>query len=196
MKRPMPRFFGLYIAIAALLGAGFVLLLVVVPRWLESQPEDATGAPASVAAAPADARKIRGRLFYVNEHGTGLTGVEQEIVYGEGTVEQAKRIVEAQLAAVQEPLVSPIPPETKLRSVFFTKTADLYVDLSAELQRNHPGGATNEILTVYALVNALTSNLPAITSVQILIEGREVDTLAGHLDLRRPIEPDARWVTD
>jgi hypothetical protein len=45
-------------------------------------------------------------------------------------------------------------------------------------------------------VNALTSNLPAITSVQILIEGREVDTLAGHLDLRRPIEPDARWVTD
>ena len=196
MTRPPPRLFGLYVAIAALLGAAFVLLLVLGPRWLASQPEDVPAAPAPDADAPADARKIRGRLFYVNEQGTGLTGVEQEIVYGEGTVEQAKRIVEAQLAPAPEPLVSPIPPDTKLRTVFFTKTADLYVDLSAELQRNHPGGSTNEILTVYALVNALTSNLPAITSVQILIEGREVDTLAGHLDLRRPIEPDARWVTD
>jgi spore germination protein GerM len=195
MKVRVPRFAGLYAGIAALLGAALVLLLVLGPRWLATPPQE--DAPvAQTPAAAADARKIRARLFYVNEQGTGLTSVEQEVVYGEGTVEQAKRIVEAQLAPAQEPLVSPIPPDTKLRTVFFTKTADLYVDLTAEVQTNHPGGATNEILTVYALVNALTSNLPAITSVQILIDGREVDTLAGHLDLRRPIEPDARWVTD
>jgi spore germination protein GerM len=192
MKR-LPRLFGLYVGIGVLLGAALVLLLVLGPRWLATPVQDA---PIQTPTAPADARKIRARLFYVNEQGTGLTSVEQEIVYGEGTVEQAKRIVEAQLAPVQAPLVSAIPPDTKLRTVFFTKTADLYVDLTAEVQRNHPGGATNEILTVYALVSALTSNLPAISSVQILIEGREVDTLAGHLDLRRPIEPDARWVTD
>jgi hypothetical protein len=195
MKVRLPRFAGLYAGIAALLAAAFVLLLVLGPRWLATPPpEDAP--VAQTPAAAADARKIRARLFYVNEQGTGLTSVEQEVVYGEGTVEQAKRIIEAQLAPAPAPLVSPIPPATKLRTVFFTKTADLYVDLTADVQTNHPGGATNEILTVYALVNALTSNLPAITSVQILIDGREVDTLAGHLDLRRPIEPDARWVTD
>jgi hypothetical protein len=44
-------------------------------------------------------------------------------------------------------------------------------------------------------VSALTLNLPAITGVQILIDGKEVDTLAGHLDLRRPLEQDARWIT-
>ena len=37
----------------------------------------------------------------------------------------------------------------------------------------------------------MTSNLPAVTGVQILIDGKEVDTLAGHLDLRRPIEQDS-----
>jgi hypothetical protein len=76
--------------------------------------------------------------------------------------------------------------------VFLAKSGEIYVDLSAELQKNHPGGTTNELLTVYSLVSALTSNLPAVTTVQILIDGREVDTLAGHLDLRRPIEQDER----
>ena len=85
---------------------------------------------------------------------------------------------------------------TRVRTVFFTKTGEIYVDLSAEVQTNHPGGTTNETLTVYALVSALTSNLPAVTGVQILVEGKEVDTLAGHLDLRRPIEQDLKWVTN
>ena len=72
----------------------------------------------------------------------------------------------------------------------------MYVDLSPELRQNHPGGTTNEILTVYAIVSALTTNLPAVTGVQILIDGKEVDTLAGHLDLRRPIERDPKWITN
>jgi hypothetical protein len=39
-------------------------------------------------------------------------------------------------------------------------------------------------------------NLPSITGVQILVEGREVDTLNGHVDLRRPMARDLRWVQD
>ncbi|HPW21762.1 MAG TPA: GerMN domain-containing protein, partial [Vicinamibacterales bacterium] len=50
-----------------------------------------------------------------------------------------------------------------------------------------PGGSQHELLTVYAIVDTLTANLPAITSVQILVDGREVDSLAGHVDLRRPL---------
>ena len=46
--------------------------------------------------------------------------------------------------------------------------------------------AYDELLTIYALVHALTINLPAVTSVQLLVDGKEVDTLAGHVDLRRP----------
>jgi spore germination protein GerM len=190
MKK-MPIGFGVYVALATVLGVGLVLLLLFGPRWLTSVPLETPEAP----APPADVRKIRARLFYVNEEGTGLIGVEQEVVYGEGVVEQAKRILEAQLSAPPSPLASPIPPGTKLRTVFFTKN-DVYIDLSGEVQRNHPGGTTSEILTVYALVSALTANLPAITTVQILVDGKEVDTLAGHLDLRRPLEPGSRWVQE
>ena len=44
------------------------------------------------------------------------------------------------------------------------------------------------------LVDALTVNLPAISAVQVLIDGREVETLAGHVDLRRPLSKNLRWV--
>jgi hypothetical protein len=51
----------------------------------------------------------------------------------------------------------------------------------------------SEILTVYAIVSSVTANLPAVTSVQILIDGHEADTLAGHVDLRRPLARAAQW---
>jgi hypothetical protein len=190
--KKVPRNAGLYIALAAVLVVGLIMLLVLGPRWLTTVPDVAGTAP----AADADARKIRARLFYVDETGTGLTGVDAEVLYGSDTAEQARRIIEAQIAPAPAPHVSAIPAGTSLRTVFFTKVGEIYVDLSADLQTNHPGGTTNESLTVYALVSALTSNLPAVTGVQILIEGREVDTLAGHLDLRRPIEQDLKWVTN
>jgi hypothetical protein len=52
----------------------------------------------------------------------------------------------------------------------------------------------HEFLTVYAIVNAITINMPDITAVQVLVDGREVDTLAGHLDLRHPLRRGIRWV--
>ena len=189
----LPRGFYLYLGIAAVLGLGLVGLYLVGPRWLSTAPAAPTEQSAAPAAAPADARKIRARLFYVDEAGTGLMDSEQEVVYGQSTIEQATRIVEAQLTAPPAPLVSAIPPGTTLRTLFVTADGAAYVDLSAEAQKKHPGGTTNENLTVYSIVSALTTNLPAITGVQILVEGHEVDTLAGHLDLRRPIEPDERY---
>jgi len=192
MKKKMPRGFGLYVGLAAVLVAGLITLLVLGPRWLATVPDEAQ----PIATPAAEARKIRARLFYVDEQGTGLQGIEQEVLFGEGTAEQARRIVEAQIAPAPEGHVSAIPAGTKLRTLFFTKAGEVYVDLSADVQTNHPGGTTNETLTVYALVSALTSNLPAATSVQILVDGKEVDTLAGHLDLRRPIEQDLKWVTN
>jgi spore germination protein GerM len=191
MKRS--RDFLMYAGLGTLLGSALLVLLFFGPRWLTTTPPVVEGDTPPAAAA--DARRIRARLFYVNTEGTGLSGVEQEVMFGDGTVEQAKRIIEAQLAPAAPPLASAIPPGTQLRAVFLTEGGDAYVDLSAELQKNHPGGTTSEILTVYSLVSALTSNLPAVTGVQILIDGKEVDTLAGHLDLRRPIEQDSRWVS-
>ncbi len=155
-----------------------------VPRWLAEPGERA--APAEPAPAPA-ARHIKATLFYVSDDGLGLVAVEREVLFGNGVVDQAKRIVEAQLEPANAPLTSAVPPGTTLRAVYLSERGEAFVDLSPEISSAHPGGALNELLTVYSIVDAVTTNLPAVTAVQILVDGHEVDTLAGHVDLRRPL---------
>ena len=75
-----------------------------------------------------------------------------------------------------------------------TAGGEAYVDLSRELTAAHPGGSLNELLTIYTLVDALTVNLPAISSVQLLVDGKEVDTIAGHVDVRRPLLKNLDWI--
>jgi spore germination protein GerM len=190
---------GRTFAIAVAAVAGVVLLFVMfmwLPRWTTRATTTATvgaAAPAPVAA-PASGRKIKARLFYVAEDGTKLTSVERDVAYGEGPVEQAREIISAQIAPVVEPLVSAVPPGTTLRAVFITEGGEAYVDLSRDVVSAHPGGTLGELLTVYTLVNALTENLPVVTAVQVLVDGKEVETLSGHIDLRRPLAKNLTWV--
>jgi hypothetical protein len=181
---------ALLTVVAAVIGW---VLFAGLPRWYAPPATSAAAATAPSAPAPAG-RKIKARLFYVADDGTRLVSVERDVPFGEGTVEQAREILNAQIAAAPEPLVSAVPPNTALRAVFITDKGDAYVDLSAEVSSAHPGGSLNELLTVYAIVNALTANLPAINAVQILVGGKEVDTLAGHVDLRRPLARNPAWV--
>jgi germination protein M len=179
---------------------GAIALIAIVGGWWimsrrastdSRQPAAAGGAAAS---APADARKITATLYFVSEDGMSLVGVHREVPFGEGVLEQARQIVIAQLGPAPAPLASAIPPGTKLRSFFVTERGDAFVDLSMESRTRHTGGALDELFTVYSIVNALTTNLPAVTRVQILVEGREVDTLAGHVDLRHPLQQNLKWV--
>ncbi len=168
----------LALAIAAILIAG---------RWRPGEVPSPRSAPPSGVVPESGVRKIKAQLFYVAEEGRTLTSVERDVPYADGTAAQAREIVGAQLAPVEQPLVSAVPPGTTLRALFVTAAGDAYVDLSRELASAHPGGSTYERLTIYTIVDALTVNLPAIRAVQILVDGREVDSLAGHVSLRGPL---------
>ncbi|MEO8256241.1 MAG: GerMN domain-containing protein [Acidobacteriota bacterium] len=174
--------------------AGFAwLLLVTLPASYRRSrtPAAAVGTPATPAAP---GRKIKAHLFYVADDGTRLTDLERDVAFGEGTVEQARQIIEAQIAPAVEPLVSAVPVGTRLRTLFVTEHGEAFVDFSGELVTGHSGGSTDEILTVYTIVDALTANLPAVTSVQLLVEGKQIETLAGHVDLSRPLAKNLSWV--
>lgn len=62
----------------------------------------------------------------------------------------------------------------------------LTLNFNLALKNNHWGGSTGERMTVYSIVNSYTS-LSRVESVQILLEGEEVESLVGHLDLSRPL---------
>lgn len=183
---------------------GVWLVTLWLPGWLlgtQSTPSGATatGAPGSEAQAGVpgsgtDARRISATLFYLAPGGDALVPLEQDVPYAAAPADQARRIVERQLAPAPAGQVSSIPAGTRLRGLFLTSNGQAYVDVSKEIVSGHAGGSLQESLTVYAIVNALTVNLPDISAVQVLVDGREVDTLVGHLDLRHPLRRGTRWM--
>ncbi len=180
-----------------------VVLVLVVIVWavnrglerLATDPADA-GAAATGPAGPEGVARITATLFYASEDGQALVPVRREVALAEGLVPQGREIVAAQLQPAPDPLLSVIPEGTVLRAFYVTDRGDAFVDLSVDVSSRHPGGSASEMLTVYAIVNAVTANLPTIRRVQILIDGREVDTLAGHVDLRRPLQQDLTIVRE
>ncbi len=196
LRRAIP-----YIAVTAVAAVGAWVLFIGLPRWYQPKPVVETGAATPRPTGPE--RKITATLYFISEDGMSLTGAQREVPFGEPVVEQARRIVEAQLGAASEPLASAVPGGTTLRGIYVTEDCDAggaacrrdaFVDLSPEARTRHTGGALNELFTIYAIVNVVTVNLPAISRVQILVDGNEVDTLAGHVDLRRPLEKNLTWV--
>jgi germination protein M len=182
------------------MGAGWVIMTNLA-RVLQSAPpspaaEVETPAQQTTPPAAPAVPRISATLFFASEDGRGLVAVQQEVPLAEGTVAQARALVEAQLAArAPAPLVSPIPEGTTLRGLFVSSRNEAFVDLGAAIREKHPGGSMNELFTVYAIVNTITTNLRDVQSVQLLIEGREVDTLAGHVDLRRPLRKNETLIT-
>lgn len=87
-----------------------------------------------------------------------------------------------------------IPDGVKINEIK-VKNGTTYLDFNRALVENHWGGSTGEILTVYSIVNTM-AQFPEIDRVQILIEGEEIETLAGHLDLLKPLEPDKRLIKE
>ena len=82
-------------------------------------------------------------------------------------------------------LVAVVPPTAKVKSVA-VKDRIVYVDFSEEMVTQRFGGSSREILAVAAIVNTLTE-FPEVEGVQILVDGKKVATLFGHMDITEPL---------
>ena len=89
-------------------------------------------------------------------------------------------------------LYSTIPEGTQVNEVYIADDI-VYIDLSEEIFKNHPGGSSGELMTVYSIVNTLTE-ISSIKGVQILVEGNEKKTLIGHVDISMPLLRDEDWI--
>lgn len=103
---------------------------------------------------------------------------EQKMLLKQAT-ELVKELVKGPFAPHARPL---IPADTQLRSLFYAQ-GTFIVDLSKEFADTHPGGAVEEALTLYSIVNTLTE-LDRKARVRFLINGLEQETLKGHIGLK------------
>ena len=191
LKTLTPRQWAAIAAIAVAAVAFAFALFTGLSRLLNA-PAPSAEAPAAPVVpdkpVPAAVPRIKATLYFASEDGMRLVPAEAEVPLAEGVVAQARSIVEAQLTVEPPaPLASTIPKGATLRGIFVSERNEAFVDLDPSIRSAHPGGALQELMTVYTIVNVLLTNLPTLREVQILIGGQEVDTLAGHVDLRRPL---------
>jgi hypothetical protein len=176
-----------------------VLIALAGVTWALMGLRTSTGpgpAAAATTTAPVETAHITATLYYGSSDGRSLVPLRRDVPLASSVVDQGRQILAVQFQDAPQPYVQVVPKGTTLRAFYVTDRGDAFVDLSGDVVSAHPGGSLTELLTVYAIVNAVTANLPAIQRVQLLVEGKEVDTLAGHVDVRRPLERDATLVRD
>lgn len=191
----MSRHFTLGMMVLVLLLVGgavyFVNLQRQVQRLADLPPEARAPALMEEPAFEATTPRKRVVLFFASSEVDGrLEAEERDIYASEEVALEAKQILVALIKGPRSDHVAALPSETRLREVYWADGGLMVVDITGEASDRHPGGITGEVSSIYSVVNSLTYNLPAVSEVQILIDGSEADTLAGHIDLRRPLPQD------
>lgn len=141
-----------------------------------------TGSSSSGTQATVSALDIK--VYYPDENAMGLVAVEKTINVEEGEKYQAA--VEALMAGTDTQGLIEVFPKTA-RVLGVTVSGNIAtVNFGKSLQTDFTGGSTGEEMLIGSVVNTLTE-FPEIKKVKILIDGKEVETLSGHLDLTQPL---------
>ena len=169
---------------------------------MTSTPKYRTGWPALVVAAgisvitalaaraedPVTLEKQLVHVYFSDKSQAHLSAEDRVVPASADPVELGRQILMALLQGPRGDLMRTIPSGTELNALFVTADGTGYVDLSAAVAEQHPGGTRAEMLTIYSIVNSLVVNVPEIRTVKILIDGSEAWTLAGHIDIRFPFK--------
>jgi spore germination protein GerM len=126
-------------------------------------------------------------VVFADPSASRLVEEQREIEVPEDKAMRARRILE-ELARGPSGggSVRALPAGTEIRSVVFNDRGGAFVDFTRELVENHPGGSTGELLTIKSVVQTLARNFPEVREVTFLVEGREIETIAGHIDATVP----------
>jgi germination protein M len=139
---------------------------------------------------PVPEEMIEVNLYFSDSQAMYLVSEKRKIPPTTSLAKQA--VVELIKGPASSDLYSTIPEGTRVNEVYIADDI-VYVDLSEEVFKNHPGGSSGELMTVYSIVNSLTEISP-IKGVQILVEGNERNSLVGHVDISMPLLRDEDWI--
>lgn len=164
-----------------------VLLFAGIVVWLlqpEKQEEPQVPEIVKVEELP---REVL--LYFADPDGRYLISEMQQITGCEEDSDCVKNLISVLLAGPQGDLLPILSAQAKVLSVEL-KDDLAVVDFNSAFIHAHPGGSLSELLTVYGLANSLSVNFPYLKQLQILVEGKQVVTLKGHVGLSRPIKAD------
>jgi spore germination protein GerM len=141
--------------------------------------------PGLVTPVPEGSRTVT--LYFADPDEAGLVRETRQVAIGRNFLDQAEQVIRALVAGPEHEAVNALPAGTELLNVFYdSEAAVLFLDFNSEFVAGHPGGSSAEYFTVSAIMKTVSENFPEVVAVQILVEGSQVGTIAGHLNAYRP----------
>ncbi|KUO72995.1 MAG: spore gernimation protein [Desulfosporosinus sp. BRH_c37] len=147
-------------------------------------PETTPAPPAPVTPSSSTQQSLKLTLYFPNADASGLVATERTVVVKDQEVIKTMFI---ELANPPSGLEKPLPPGTTLLDATVSTDGIATIDLSTDFQKNFGGGSAAEQMTMYSIVNTLTT-LPNVHSVQFLLNGKKHDGILGHLDTSSPLK--------
>ena len=135
------------------------------------------------SVAPVAEKKEKVRIFWMAENGGGLEPSEMEIALPAEPEARAKHILLTLIASAPRPEMRTLPADAALLDFYLLDDGTAIADFSDALARATPSGILSEELAIDSILRTLEANVPTVRRVKILINGQEMDTLAGHADL-------------
>ncbi len=80
----------------------------------------------------------------------------------------------------------------RLLDLYMDGEGTIYADFGSELRKNFGGDAFDEYQIIARLYKSIEKNVQGFSALKILIEGKEVESFGGHIDISRPIGEDRK----
>ena len=172
-----------------LIAAGLGVTLFLIQRSKQSAIPIAPP-PLPIAANPSDIppppQEVN--LFLFDTTALTLVPVKTERRLHAELTKRLSQIITALIQETPPNFRNTIPRGTVLHEAYIDSQQTAYLDFSNHLTDGHIGGTTAELLTIMAILKTVFDAFPdEIEQVQVLIDGEEVKTLAGHLNLSQPL---------
>jgi spore germination protein GerM len=130
------------------------------------------------------------KIYFSDPQERFLIPEKRYVIKENDAAAQSKEIVKALLEGSKAGLVNTFPAGVTLRDVKVVDSETALVNFSKNLIKLHPGGSTAEMATIYSLTNSITQNVPGIKKVKILVEGKELPSIKGHVSTQKAFFPD------
>ncbi len=127
-------------------------------------------------------------IFLLDPESLEIKPINVEVQLSRDPIDRLKSIVDTLTKETPTNYRNPIPQGTVLNEVFIDMQKTVYLDFSHHLADGHIGGTTAEYITISAILKTVFDNFPdEIRHIQLLVEGQEIETLTGHVNLSAPM---------
>ena len=129
---------------------------------------------------------LKVKIYYPDDAGMKLVGVNREIKIAKDDDKYLATVKLLLDAPKEKNLTRIFPGHAKIISVLLKGDTAL-VNFDGKLAENFVGGSTGEEMLVNSVVNTLTE-FPEVKQVKFLLDGKDIETLSGHMDLSSPLK--------